>query len=514
MDDIIARVADLDVDSLERAGLVHDCRTWGATQWATWHDASPHFLKAAKKHVRDVTASFPDHHTHIMSKLLATPKGRGRFYRSPRGGWRKTSAVGSVRTDTGEITCDPDEYMPIIKDSVSKPFTTRKLGPAVLAWRSLTAEELRWGIPHWWREMYERCKLADPELLWDRLMRLCTPEEVFKAILGADRGKAPGHDKVTIDILKVAVGAWDDLPRDPDNPILLLLTAIVNACLMHRCCPSALKSGIIVLIPKPGKATDDVANLRPITLLPEIGKLTSRILANRLSVTLHRKPHLIHAAQRAYLRDGDSKQCVSALIDLMEDFQERARADSAHELVVTSYDIRKAFDSVHKFTIRASCERLNMPPSFIDYVIACLDQAESCVRCADGLTGRFQIESSVRQGDPLAAIVFILIMDALHCGLENNPLGLTAKGYTMMDGGPTVHSLGYSDDTLTSSGSWESALAKHEWVREFFCSTPSAVQHRQDILRHRLGLQGLETNGGPPGRDCSYPPWHRRGVRT
>jgi hypothetical protein len=263
------------------------------------------------------------------------------------------------------------------------------------------------------------------------------------------------------------------------------------------------------MIPKPGKPTDDVANMRPITLLPELGKLTSRILANRLSATLHRKPHLLHAAQRAYLRDGDSKQCISTLLDLIEDYSDRTTRegdDLATDLVVTSYDIRKAFDSVQKFTIRASCERLNLPEQFIRFVIASLEDAVIRVKCEDGLTESFRIESSVRQGDPLAAIVFIFIMDALHQGLEVNPLGEAAQGYTM-DAGPEIHSIGYSDDTAVTAASWQSACIKHDWVREFF--TANHIRFNSDkthcVIASGTGVSS-PSKGYEPSSQHSFTP--------
>ena len=148
--------------------------------------------------------------------------------------------------------------------------------------------------------------------------------------------------------------------------------------------------------------------------------------------------------------DGSSRQCLSALLDVIEDFREGD--DPKAELVVTSYDIRKAFDTVQHYTIRASCERLNMPEAFIKYVLASLDGARSRVRCQDGLTEPFDILSSVRQGDPLAALVFIFVMDGLHHGLERH-----GEGYTFMDDGTTVHSFGYSDDTAAVSATWEGA---------------------------------------------------------
>ena len=66
----------------------------------------------------------------------------------------------------------------------------------------------------------------------------------------------------------------------------------------------------------------------------------------------------------------------------------------------------------------------------------------------------------------MAALVFIFVMDALHIGLRNNPFGSATPGYTLLRG-PTINSLGYSDDTVTVANSWESACIQHEWVREF-----------------------------------------------
>ena len=79
--------------------------------------------------------------------------------------------------------------------------------------------------------------------------------------------------------------------------------------------------------------------MRTITLLPELGKLTARLLARRITAVLHTKPRILCEAQRAYLMDGSSKQCITALIDTIEDYRERCPTDAALELVVTSYDI-------------------------------------------------------------------------------------------------------------------------------------------------------------------------------
>ena len=119
----------------------------------------------------------------------------------------------------------------------------------------------------------------------------------------------------------------------------------------------------------------------------------------------------------------------------------------------------------------ATCDRFGLPAVFASILVASLDGGLSRVRTADGLTDPISILTSVRQGDPLAAIAFVLVMDALHAGFKQNPLahGSEVLGYPLDgNGSPTVFSCGYADDTLTPSSSWSAAKTQHMWVLDFF----------------------------------------------
>ena len=434
--------------------------------WASWLKNYPTYSKAVRNNIKNVIKRTKTDYSKNTDRLFATPQGRGKFYSSRNNGFVPKPTLASARTPQGTLSRDPDVYMPIIRNTVAKPFSVAKKAPAVLAYRPLTIEEKLTGRPKWWHKMYKRDPKIDPTKQWKSLMRATNCTEVHEALSRAQTGKS-SPDAVSIDILKIATGARNDLPSDHNSPILLLLVSLVNACLRTKCCPPALNAGIIVMIPKPGAPPDDPAKMRPITLLSELYKITARILARRITLVLHDDPTIICSSQRAYLLDGSSRQSVSALLDVIEDYVERASTAEDLELIVTSYDIRKAFDSVQSFSIRASCERLNMPEPFITYLLSTMGGAVSRVRCRDGLTEPIELLSSVRQGDPLAALVFIIVMDPLHVGLQNNPNLARAEGYTMRHG-LEVHSHGYSDDTATTSASWTGALQKHDWVREFF----------------------------------------------
>ena len=55
------------------------------------------------------------------------------------------------------------------------------------------------------------------------------------------------------------------------------------------------------------------ADLRPISISNEYVKLVCRILANRLSQLLLEHP-VLHPAQRAFLKNGSTRQCITSLV--------------------------------------------------------------------------------------------------------------------------------------------------------------------------------------------------------
>src|SRR5581483_9619124 len=133
-------------------------------------------------------------------------------------------------------------------------------------------------------------------------------------------------------------------------------------------------------------------------------------------------PEILDLAQRGFIRNGCIQQCLNLVLDVFEDRATKQHAGRESKLFTLLYDQRKAFDSVQQYTIEASLRRFNMPDNFIEYVCSGLLNATSCVMTKDGPTQFFDILTSVRQGDPLAPLIYILVVDALHAGYRSNPL--------------------------------------------------------------------------------------------
>ena len=143
------------------------------------------------------------------------------------------------------------------------------------------------------------------------------------------------------------------------------------------------------MIPKrkdDGSLTSLINEMRPISVLQEFGKISAKLLSNRLGKILLQQPNLLNSAQRAFLKDGCTAQCLSTLLNVIEDFQARKRTDKTASLFLLAYDQVKAYDSVQSYTIKASLERFNLPSEFISYVLSNLEEATSCFKTFYGPT--------------------------------------------------------------------------------------------------------------------------------
>jgi exonuclease III len=466
---------------------------------------------AAEKGIREDTCDLKD-------KLFNDPASRGRFIDQFLRGSPSSASVECGHRDDGTVCYDPSEYLDIVLARVAGPMSTRIAEPPDFCKAKMNdflhSRDKIWNADNnemkkdpggekahyydrpsdarnvgckyeWWDKMFSRDSKDISHSLYETLMSHVSLGELSDSLARSCSGKSPGCDGISIDLLKLTC-LWRTGEEPPACLKILLL--IVNSSLSLGYTPTPLREGWITMVPKPGKISSNVADMRPITVLCEIAKTTSRILAHRLGDIFLRHPHLIHHSQRGFLRDGNTTQCVDKLVDALEDHLEasKTRGKKRGSLYLVSYDYRKAFDKVQTYAIIAALRRFNLPPGFISFVTSGLVDSPSRVRTRDGLTKSFDLKSSVRQGDPLSPLLYIMCVDALHEGLHANPLfGGASDGYTFKNGTPTkVTSLGYADDTAVLADSKEGIYRLHEWVRQFTGACCGDLNNSKTVFIH------------------------------
>ena len=190
--------------------------------------------------------------------------------------------------------------------------------PDLLKARSMSAKPKGHMLPRWWKPMYDRNAKKINADIWKSLMKPACWTEVRNTICESDSGKAAGYDGVASDLVRLlAVDSKDEPP-----PSLTLLTSLINISFKEGQTLESWRKAIISMIPKKkddGSFTSMVAEMRPISVLQEFGKISSKILSNRLGCILLKHPEVMNKAQRAFLKDG-------VALNVLEDFKEKKKA--------------------------------------------------------------------------------------------------------------------------------------------------------------------------------------------
>ena len=87
---------------------------------------------------------------------------------------------------------------------------------------------------------------------------------------------------------------------------------------------------------------------------------------------------------------------------------------------LVTMDIEKTFDSLNHSFLFAVLKKFSFGTSVINWIYAILNKPESCVINSGKTTQYFQLNRGARQGDPISAYLFILVMEVLFTLIKNN----------------------------------------------------------------------------------------------
>lgn len=232
----------------------------------------------------------------------------------------------------------------------------------------------------------------------DDFAKLCEADitifELDKAVDSLSLNKSPGCDGLTSNFYH---HFWNLLK---DLFFLMLKAATDNLSF-----PPTMKQGVITLIPKPGKDSKILDNLRPITLLNTDYKIVTLVYANRLKCNLDK---IINDSQSGFMKNRSIHNNIRLVIDLL-DYKHLIEDDG----FILFLDFYKAFDSIEHPFIFQSLKHLGFGNKFCATIESPYVNANSSISLPGGTSPRFAIKRGVKQGCHISPFLFIIATEML-----------------------------------------------------------------------------------------------------
>lgn len=235
-----------------------------------------------------------------------------------------------------------------------------------------------------------------------------TLSEVQEAISGLKNGKAPGLDRIEVEVVKASFAAAPET-----------FLSLFNACLNTGCFPRIWKTGSIrTLLKGPDRDESCASSYRPICLLPVLGKSFEKLLLNRL------RPVLLDP-QFSSSRQFGFKQGLSTE-DAIIRMKEVAASRPEKYVLAMLFDIKGAFDSVWWPSILSRLKERGCPSNIFGVMTDYLSSRS--VKLVDGHREvQKRVTSGCPQGSHLGPGLWNLVFDDLLSTLKSN--GFEAFAY-------------------------------------------------------------------------------------
>ncbi|GJW52054.1 RNA-directed DNA polymerase, eukaryota [Tanacetum coccineum] len=196
-------------------------------------------------------------------------------------------------------------------------------------------------------------------------------------------------------------------------------------------------SSFIALIPK----TLDpkiVSDYRPICLIGSLYKVVTKIIATRLSTVIF---DLISDAQTAFLPNRQILDGPFIINELL------SRCKKTHQAMVFKVDFTKAYDSIRWDYLEDVLKSFGFGSKWCSWIRGSLNSGMASILVNGSPTSEFQFHCGLKQGDPLAPYLFILIMESLHLSFSRV---IDAGIFTgvRIDSSLMISHLFYADDAV------------------------------------------------------------------
>ena len=300
------------------------------------------------------------------------------------------------------------------------------------------------------------------QLQHDMLVGSFNEEEIRAAVWDCGSEKSPGPDGLNFKFIKQF---WEVLKPD--------FRRFFDEFHANGVFPRGSNASFITLIPKL-KDPQNLSEYRPISLIGCVYKIVAKLLANRLKKVM---PNIIDKKQSAFI---SGRHLLHSVLIANEAVEEAKRCHKP--CLVFKVDYERAYDSVSWVFLSYMMRRLGFCPKWICWIEGCLHSATISVLVNGSPTNEFIPHRGLRQGDPLAPLLFNIVAEGLT-GLMREALDKSLFSNLLVGkNNIPVNILQYADDTIF-----------------FGEATMQNVKTIKSILRSFELVSGLKINFGQSG---------------
>lgn len=243
-------------------------------------------------------------------------------------------------------------------------------------------------------------------------------EEIMALILKMKNNKAPGGDDINAELIKYG-----------GSEVCERLCRLVQQVWKEEVMPNRWREGVIIPLKKKGDASE-CRNYRGITLLSSAYKILSTLIYRRL------REYTKTTVGDYQMGFTEGKSTIDAIHIVKRTMEKMYEHDM--ELSMLFVDFQQAFDMINREELYKAMEEMNIPTKMINLTKMTMERTVAYIRTEEGETEVFEINSGVRQGDALSAMLFNIVIEKIVKELD-------AKGSITTKEGQI---LAYADDIV------------------------------------------------------------------
>ena len=255
-----------------------------------------------------------------------------------------------------------------------------------------------------------------------------THEELYIALAKLRKGKAPGPDSITSEMLLL-------LDQTGEETLLQLFNNVWSS----RTLPPEWAQAIIVSFYKGKGSSADPANYRPISLLNTLYKLFVSILQARIARSAD---HFIRKTQYGFRAHRSTGQPIFLVRRLMD--WSVSTGTTVHLLFL---DWKQAFDKVDHSALLIALRRFGLSEHMLAIVASIYDRPTFLIKGMNGQSSTGTVGSGIRQGCPLSPYLFIILLSVIMHDVED-ALIRTGVPQNVWSVGRPIFDVEYADDML------------------------------------------------------------------